>query len=104
MRHTLTVDDVKYNESFIAFSGQTLKFVKYVNEMNVNVFLIDPIILFKLIDDKHKHVLIERQLMSNTLLNDILNEEKKKFCISFAIFKNDFLLFNVSFIFCYKNL
>jgi len=51
------------------------------------MFLIDPIILYKLIDNKEKEMLLKRKILTESMVKNIGKDKRK--CISFGIFEND---------------
>lgn len=77
---------ISVNKNLI-LSQEVFDFINYSNELKINVFLIDRLLLFKMIDEKHRKLLIKRDLISKSMIEDLLIDQK--YCISFGIFESD---------------
>ena len=60
-----------------------LEFVSVTNELDINVFVIDPFINYQLINESERKLLIDRSLLSVDNLIELKNE--KQFCVSFGV-------------------
>ena len=70
------------------------EFMDLLDRIDAKVFLIDPLLLYSLIDDKHRQVLEDRDLLPESLLYNITTGNE--FCLSYGVF-SDFRKDNVSF-------
>ncbi len=84
------------NNSDPTFSDDVLKFIKHANKNDIKLFIIDPIILYNLLKDNEKKLLIDRKILAQSILENIDSHNKN--LISFGIFQNDLKKFEVNFL------
>ncbi|CAG2176858.1 unnamed protein product, partial [Oppiella nova] len=88
-RHHFLEPVIEFNVSRIeSLNRHVLEFLDIINKLGLEVFLIDPIVLYQLIDDKHRQVLVDRDLLPDPVANDISGG--KEYCLSFGVFTDNF--------------
>ncbi|CAG2109664.1 unnamed protein product [Medioppia subpectinata] len=88
-KYHFTETKVELNASIITtFSANVMQFIKTINELKLDVFLIDPIILYKMLDHQNRQLLANRDLLPDSLFEDL--NTRKQYCQAFGIFTFNF--------------
>ncbi|CAG2176172.1 unnamed protein product, partial [Oppiella nova] len=85
---TYAAEVVMFDTSDLWFTEHAMDFMQIVDDFKLRVFLIEPIILYLMIDWKHKKLLDVRDLLPDHLMDDIMGS--KLYCLSFGVFMNEF--------------
>ncbi len=77
------------------FTEEVHSLIKLANSFDIKLFFIDPIILYNTLENNEKKMLIQREIITESILKSKDNPNENS--ISFGIFQNDVQKLEVSF-------
>lgn len=79
-------EPIEFSQQKFELSHYVQAFVATVSVLKIPVFLTDPFLMYRMIGDKHKKSLIEKQLITESITN---SNNSYEFCLSFGVFKHN---------------
>ncbi|XP_054158537.1 ribitol-5-phosphate transferase FKTN-like [Oppia nitens] len=68
------------------WTQQILDFLEVTHDLQLRTVMIDPLVLYQTLDYRDKQILLVNDLLSKSLLNDIVSN--REYCIAFGVFRD----------------